>query len=128
CRAAHDRCRDLDAADRAVRGRPARVRPAVRGLTPAPPHPELVTVCAAVRRSFYQDSIVLMAVAGRLRGEPGVREAAALMGTPANHAILAAAGLAAPEVKDATPGDLVIVVQADSEADAQTALQAAGAM
>ena len=45
-----------------------------------------------------------MAVAGRLRGEPGVREAAALMGTPANHAILAAAGLAAPEVQDADAG------------------------
>ena len=69
-----------------------------------------------------------MAVAGRLRGEPGVREAAVLMGTPANHAILAAAGLAAPEVQDAAPGDLVIVVEADSEAHAQTALRAASAM
>ena len=69
-----------------------------------------------------------MAVAGRLRGEPGVREAAALMGTPANHAILAAAGLAAPEVQDAAPGDLVIVVEADSEAHAQTALRTASAM
>ena len=87
-----------------------------------------MTVRAVVRRSFYQDSIVLMSVAGRLRAEPGVSEAAVLMGTPANHAVLAAAGLSAPEVKDATPGDLVIVVQAESEAAAQAALHAAGAM
>ena len=34
-----------------------------------------------------------------LRALPGVREAAALMGTPANHELLAAAGLATPEIK-----------------------------
>src|SRR5262249_27555392 len=65
---------------------------------------------------------------GRLRAEPGVSEAAVLMGTPANHAILAAAGLAAAEVQDATAGDLVIVVEAESDGAAQAALQAAGAM
>jgi len=69
-----------------------------------------------------------MALAGRLRGEPGVREAAVLMGTPANQAILAAAGLAAPETADARPGDLIIAVQAESEAAAEAALHAAGAM
>ncbi|HEY2991909.1 MAG TPA: acyl-CoA synthetase FdrA [Methylomirabilota bacterium] len=87
-----------------------------------------MAVRAAVRRSFYQDSIVLMGVAARLRGQPGVREAAALMGTPANRALLAAAGLAAPEVDDAAPGDLVIAVEAESDAAATAALAAAGAM
>lgn len=87
-----------------------------------------MAVRAAVRRSFYQDSMVLMAVAARLRGLPGVREAAALMGTPANHALLAAAGLAAPEVEDAAPGDLVLAVEADSGAAAEAALQAGAAM
>ena len=72
--------------------------------------------------------MVLMSVAARLRGQPGVREAAALMGTPANHALLAAAGLASPEVKGAAPGDLVLVVDAESEAAAAAALEAAGAM
>jgi len=71
---------------------------------------------------------VLMGVAARLRGQPGVREAAALMGTPANRALLAAAGLAAPEVDDAAPGDLVIAVEAESDAAATAALAAAGAM
>jgi FdrA protein len=87
-----------------------------------------VAVRAVVRRSFYQDSIVLMSVAGRVRAEPGVREAAVLMGTAANHAILAAAGLAAPEIQDAAAGDLVIVVDAETDGAAQAALQAAGAM
>jgi FdrA protein len=87
-----------------------------------------VAVRAIVRRSFYQDSIVLMGVAARLRGQPGVREVAALMGTPANHAILAAAGLATPELADAAPSDLVIAVEAESEAAAQAALDAAGAL
>jgi len=87
-----------------------------------------VAVRAAVRRSFYQDSIVLMGLAARLRNEPGVREAAALMGTPANRALLAAAGLAAPEIADAAPGDLVIAVEAESDAAAMAALAAAGAM
>ena len=71
---------------------------------------------------------MLMGVAARLRGQPGVREAAALMGTPANRALLAAAGLAAPEVDDAAPGDLVIAVEAESDAAATAALAAAGAM
>src|SRR6185436_19424706 len=54
-------------------------------------------VRATVRRSFYQDSVMLMGVAVELRALPGVREAAALMGTPANHELLASAGLATPE-------------------------------
>jgi succinyl-CoA synthetase alpha subunit len=83
---------------------------------------------AVVRRSFYQDSMVLMSVAARLRAHPGVREAAALMGTPANHALLAAAGLATPETKAAAPGDLVLVVDADDETVAEAALAAAAAM
>ena len=87
-----------------------------------------MAVRAAVRRSFYQDSIALMSLAARLRAQPGVREAAALMGTPANRALLAAAGLAAPEIESAAPGDLVIAVSAESEAAAAAALAAASAM
>src|SRR5262247_4051269 len=78
-----------------------------------------------VWRSFYQDSMVLMHLAQQLRGLPGVREAAALMGTPANRALLASAGLAIPESKDAAPGDLVLAVAAESETAATTALAAA---
>ena len=79
-------------------------------------------VSAVVRRSYYRDSMVLMRVAEALRALPGVHEAAALMGTPANHELLAAAGLATAETKDAAPGDLVIAVRAESQAAAQAGL------
>jgi len=79
-------------------------------------------VRAVVRRSYYRDSMVLMRVAEALRAWPGVREAAALMGTPANHELLAAAGLAADETKDAAPGDLVIAVSAETAAAADAAV------
>ncbi|HXG03907.1 MAG TPA: protein FdrA, partial [Candidatus Binatia bacterium] len=77
---------------------------------------------ALVRPSCYQDSVVLMRLAETLRARPGVREAAALMGTPANHELLAAAGLSTPQTKSAGPGDLIIAVAAGDEAAAEAAL------
>ena len=59
-----------------------------------------MTVRGVVRRSHYRDSMALMRLAESLRALPGVREAAALMGTPANHEILASAGLATAETED----------------------------
>ena len=81
-----------------------------------------MTVRAVVRRSSYRDSMVLMRVAEAVRALPGVREAAALMGTPANQELLTSAGLATAETKDATPGDLVIAVLADTESAAEAGL------
>ena len=52
-----------------------------------------MTTRTTVKRSFYQDSVALMGLARELRTGAGVREAAALMGTPANHALMADAGL-----------------------------------
>ena len=72
--------------------------------------------------------MVLMRIAGELRGRPGVREAAALMGTAANHELLASAGLATPLVRDATAGDLMLVVDAESDAAADAAIEAAHAL
>ena len=70
--------------------------------------------------------MVLMQVAAEMRGLPGVRETAALMGTPANQELLAAAGLATPETRRATASDLLLAVDADTAAAAEAAL-AAGA-
>jgi FdrA protein len=66
--------------------------------------------------------MVLMRVAEALRALPGVREAAALMGTPANHDLLASAGLATADTEDATAADLVIAVLADTDAAAAAGL------
>ena len=75
--------------------------------------------------SFYQDSVVLMRIAGQVRARPGVRQAAAFMGTPANHALLEETGLATPESRRACPEDLILTVDADTEAGADAALVSA---
>jgi FdrA protein len=79
---------------------------------------------AVLKRSFYRDSVVLMRLAEVLRARPGIREAAALMGTPANHELLDAAGLITAEMAGATPADLILAVAA---VDAETADAALGA-
>ena len=87
-----------------------------------------MAVRAAVRRSDYRDSMVLMQLAAELSALPGVREVAALMGTPANHELLGAAGLATGDTRAATPGDLIISVQADADAAAVAALDRAASL
>ena len=75
--------------------------------------------------SFYQDSVVLMRIASQIRTRPGVREAAAFMGTPSNQGLLEQIGLATVESKEARPNDLIVTVDADSDAAAEEALAAA---
>src|SRR5512147_719227 len=75
--------------------------------------------------SFYQDSVVLMRTASEVRLLPGVREAAAFMGTPANHALLEQIGLSSDASRRARPDDLILVVDADTDAAAEAALAAA---
>jgi FdrA protein len=72
--------------------------------------------------SSYHDSVVLMRVSAQVRKEPGVREVALFMGTPANHALLEQAGLATPDGARAGPNDLIVTVRADDEAQAATAI------
>ena len=81
-----------------------------------------MTVRTLTKRSFYQDSVALMGVARELRGGAGIQEAAALMGTPANRELMEQAGLLTAEAAAAGPNDLVIVVRAQSDAAASTAL------
>ena len=72
--------------------------------------------------SFYQDSVVLMRIAGQVRSRPGVRQTAAFMGTPANHALLEETGLATPESRNAHAEDLILTVDADTDPEAEAAL------
>ncbi len=77
--------------------------------------------------SFYQDSVILMRVAAQVRGQPGVREVAMFMGTPANHAVLEQASLVTDAGRKAGPNDLIITVDADGEDTAARAITAAKA-
>jgi len=66
-----------------------------------------------------------MRVAAQIKKQDGVREAAAFMGTGTNRALLAQTGLETPESGTATPEDLILTIDAESEALAVSALQQA---
>lgn len=68
-----------------------------------------------VQRNHYQDSVALMVLSRALCDLPGVTKASAMMGTPANRAILADTGFGSAELDTATPADLVIGIDADDE-------------
>ncbi|MDQ6661689.1 MAG: hypothetical protein M3Z24_12075 [Chloroflexota bacterium] len=77
-----------------------------------------------VKRNTYFDSITLMKIARFLTGMSGIEEAAAIMATEPNLQLLADAGLT-PSEGVVGPSDVLIVVRANSDADAEAALQAA---
>ena len=80
-----------------------------------------MTTLTLVKRSAYRDSVALLRLARELGAGHGVSEAAALMATPANKALLERSGLLDAEASAAGPNDLVIAVRADSAADAARA-------
>lgn len=78
-----------------------------------------MSVRCLIRAGEYHDSVTLMQIAQELLRLPGVRDAAVVMATSANKAVLAQAGLSLPEIAAARSNDLVVVVLADGE-DAST--------
>jgi len=78
-----------------------------------------------IRLSEYHDSVTLMLVANALAEMEGIRDAAVVMGTPANRQILAASGLLSAEATAARPDDLVIAVSAGDRETAERALSQA---
>lgn len=83
-----------------------------------------MNVKTLVKRSEYHDSVTLMLVARELGKLPGVRDAAVVMGTEANRAILREAGMLTPEAEVATANDLIIAVSLD-DGQGEQALEAA---
>ena len=74
-----------------------------------------------VRRGAYYDSVVLMQLQRGLIGLPGVIDAGVVMATPANRDLLAASGLL-PDSITASPDDLLIVIKAESDSSAVSAM------
>jgi FdrA protein len=74
-----------------------------------------VPTAASVIRNFYRDSVALMQLSSRLSKLPGIRQASAIMASETNRALLREVGLATDEV-EAGPNDLLIAIEADSEA------------
>jgi succinyl-CoA synthetase alpha subunit len=82
-------------------------------------------VAGRIKKGAYYDSVTLMAVAREIARLEGITDAAAVMGTPENRAILAAGSLLVPEFDSASGNDLLIAVSAESAEAAARALDAA---
>jgi succinyl-CoA synthetase alpha subunit len=67
-----------------------------------------------IRKNSYFDSVFLMRVAKNLSRQPGVVQAAALMGTPKNKDLLREIGVLDPEAQATAPQDLIVAVKADN--------------
>ncbi len=73
--------------------------------------------------NVYYDSLVLMQLGSKLLKQPGVSQAVVMMGTDENRASIKDEALLTESARQATPNDLFIVVEAESQAQAQAALE-----
>ncbi len=83
-----------------------------------------MVVAGRVRKGAYFDSVTLMTVGKELAGMAGVADAAVVMGTRENRAILDASGLLLPEFESTSGTDLLIAVKAETDDAAEAALAA----
>jgi FdrA protein len=81
-----------------------------------------MTVVGQIKKGAYFDSVTLMRVGKELTALPGVADAAVIMGTRSNQAILNASGLFLPQFTQAADTDLLIAVKANTAKSAQSAL------
>jgi len=84
----------------------------------------LMIVVGQIKKGAYFDSVTLMRVGKEIASLPGVADAAVVMGTKANKAILNSSGLLSPKFADAGDTDLLIAVKAKDAKAAEGALAA----
>jgi len=87
-----------------------------------------MTVIGQIKKGAYFDSVTLMTVGREVTAMDGVTDAAVVMGTAENKAILAASGLLTPELESAGDTDLLIAFSIEDAAlaDSVTAAIEAG--
>ena len=85
-------------------------------------------MAGVVRKSAYFDSITLMQCGKKIAAMAGISDAAVVMGTSANRAILTTGGLWLSEFDSASDADLLVAVRAENQAAAQAALAAVDAI
>jgi len=69
-----------------------------------------------IKKNRYLDSVFLMAVARRLGEQPGIEDAAAVMGSVANKLVLIKMGFDEAMLEDAGPNDLVVALGGEAGA------------
>ncbi|MCK8825618.1 acyl-CoA synthetase FdrA [Fuchsiella alkaliacetigena] len=77
-----------------------------------------------IKENNYYDSVTLMSIAKDIKSQEGIKEVVVVMATPHNKELLENVGLLTSEVEEATPKDMVIGIEADSEAEIAKALTA----
>lgn len=82
----------------------------------------MTAIRSEVRPGAYYDSAVLMQLQRSLLALPGVADAGVVMATPANCELLEQSGLLTSAAPAAGPNDLLLVVRAGTEAEAEAAL------
>ncbi len=87
-----------------------------------------MTLLSHIKPKTYQDSVRLMRVSETVSSLEQVKQAIVAMGTDANKRVLTEVGLMTDTVAQAEANDLVIVIEADSDAVAQHALAEAEAI
>ena len=85
-------------------------------------------LASEIRPGAYADSIVLMQLQSALAAEPGIEDAGVVMGTGPNLELLESNGLLSEEIAQVSPEDLVIVVRATGESEAESALSRVDAL
>ena len=75
-----------------------------------------------VRKHLYFDSVTLMVASSMMRGLDGVINAAVMMGTDHNRALMTQAGLLGPDMEPFGVNDTVVGILAESEQAAQAAI------
>ncbi|GAA5417025.1 hypothetical protein Pryu01_02086 [Paraliobacillus ryukyuensis] len=76
-----------------------------------------------IKKNSYQDSINLMLLTNAINGMEGVKKCSIMMGTDANKDIFKNSGLLTEEANDASPSDMVIVIDAVNEDVFENALK-----
>ncbi|WP_371362391.1 Protein FdrA [Sporomusa rhizae] len=82
-------------------------------------------VRSLIKCKTYQDSVKLMKLSSVLAAQDGVLQASVVMATDMNKDVLNSTGLLLPEVAQATPNDLAIVIAAEQEEVAMATIEKA---
>ena len=77
-----------------------------------------------VKQNSYKDSIVLMLLTGEISQLDGVNKVSIMMATEANKSIFDGSGMLTPEVEAASPNDIAIVIDVESDEVLEEALVA----
>lgn len=75
-----------------------------------------------VRKNLYFDSVTLMVASSKMREMEGIENAAVMMGTDHNRALMTAAGLLGDGMEEFGVNDTVVGILAESEAAAEAAI------